>query len=138
MSRTITTRTGPLRAVLLLAVILGVLAMHHVATAAATAAPPAVEHVAVASDQVPAGPTADMPDHGDSGGHSGEQHMLAACLAVLTAGVALLLVLMLFGVVTDSGARRDRRRAVPVRFGRGPPFARPTSERLAALCLLRV
>ena len=45
---------------------------------------------------------------------------------------------MLFGVITDSDAHRDRRSAVPVRFGRGPPFARPTSERLAALCLLRV
>lgn len=130
MARIHPTSSRPRRAVLLLAVILGILAMHHVAATApaALAAPVAVvEHAAAAAG-----------DHGDTGGHTGEQHMLAACLAVLTAGVALLLVLILFGVVTDAGAPRDRRRAAAMRFDRGPPFARPTSERLAALCLLRV
>ncbi|MFF0815463.1 DUF6153 family protein [Rhodococcus sp. NPDC003318] len=132
MSRPITTRTGAHRAVLLLAVILGVLAMHHVATTTTAAATPAAAHVT--TDH----PGAGMPDHDGTGGHSDGQHMLATCLAVLSSGVALLVVLMLFGVITDPGTRPDRRRVVPAGFGRGPPFARPTSTRLAALCLLRV
>lgn len=133
MVRPATTRTGPQRAILLLAVVLGILAMHHVATAATIpAAPPSAPHT------VAAGPTTQMPDHGDTDGHSGDQHMLAACTAVLTVGVALLLVLMLFGVATETTSHRDRRRDAVVRSGRGPPFAPPTSVRLAALCVLRV
>lgn len=133
MSRPITTRTGPHRAVLLLAVILGVLAMHHLATA--MPAMPAMSQVATTVDHETV-PT--PPDDGGTGGHSGDQHMFGACLAVTTAGVVLLLVLMLIGVSTDSGDGRDRRGDVPVRVGRGPPFAPPTAKRLAALCLLRV
>lgn len=133
MPGSLAARSGPPRAVLLLAVILGVLAMHHVATAVPAAAQPhPAAHVEVA---LPAA-DAPLPDH--DGGHGGGQHMLAACLAVLTTGAALLLTLLLFGVVTDPGGGPDRRRPAPVRVGRGPPFPRPTSRRLAALCLLRV
>ncbi|MFD4291983.1 DUF6153 family protein [Rhodococcus sp. NPDC058532] len=129
MARTSMLGTGPRRAVLLLAVVLGLLAMHHVAASAPAHAAPAaaVEHDGDRS-----------PDRDGGGGHSGGQHMLATCLAVLTAGIALLVALTLFGVVTDPGGGRDRRRIVPARFDRGPPFAAPTSVRLASLCLLRV
>ncbi len=129
MARPVTIRPGPRRAVLLLAVILGILAMHHVATVMPHA--PAA-HAAVVMDDHPTGPT------GDDSSHDSVQHLLAACLAVLTAGVALLLLLIAIGVVADSGTRRAPARPTTVRFDRGPPFARPTSRRLAELCLLRV
>lgn len=128
-----TPSAAPRRAVLLLAMILGVLAMHHVATTV-TSAPMTHTAVAVADQLDPAAP----PAHGDSGGHDGGQHMLAACPAVLTAGVALLVVLWLFGTLVGPGAVGGRSHSIGVRHGRGPPFAPPTANRLARLCILRV
>lgn len=139
MTRDIQSSTGPRRAVLLLAVILGILAMHHVATAMPVSSHDSTPGIAAAA--VVEGVTDPaMPDHEGGGGHGGDQHMFAACLAVVSAGVVLVLALLLFGTFpgTGTGTGDDRRRVIPVRSGRGPPFARPTSTRLATLCLLRV
>jgi hypothetical protein len=137
MTRDIQSSTGPRRAVLLLAMILGILAMHHVATAMPVSSHDSAPGIAAAA-VVDAVTDPAMPDHEGGGGHGGDQHMFAACLAVVSAGVVLVLVLLLFGTFTGTGIGGDRRRVIPVRSGRGPPFARPTSTRLATLCLLRV
>ncbi|EME21381.1 DUF6153 family protein [Rhodococcus triatomae] len=136
--------TGPRRAVLLLAVILGVLAMHHVATS--LPAPAAHRSAQSAQSAMQPDPAASATDHaptppaghGEGGGHADDQHMLAACLAVLGGGVALLLVLLLFGVPVATVGLAARVRDIRLRAGRGPPFASRTSTRLATLCLLRV
>ncbi|MFD1811609.1 DUF6153 family protein [Rhodococcus gannanensis] len=133
--------TGPRRAVLLLALALGVLAMHHVATSLpASAAHSPTQSVMQSNPAAPATDHSATPpaDHGDGGDHSGGQHMLASCLAVLAGGVALLLVLLLFGVPAATGGPVARVRDFRMRAGRGPPFAPDTSTRLATLCLLRV
>ncbi|WP_137875326.1 DUF6153 family protein [Rhodococcus sp. Q] len=136
MTRDIQSSTGPRRAVLLLAVILGILAMHHVATAMPVSSHDSAPGIAAAA-VVEAVTDPAMPDH-EGGGHGGDQHMFAACLAVVSAGVVLVLALLLFGTFTGTAIGGDRRRVIPVHSGRGPPFARPTSTRLATLCILRV
>ncbi|MET4611567.1 hypothetical protein ABIC28_002556 [Rhodococcus sp. PvR044] len=82
-------------------------------------------HVAAPADQRPA-------DH--TGGH----HMLNACVAVLLSAVLLAMSLIAFGLPSGAGTRIRRGRSAVTYTGRGPPFAVPTSNRLATLCLLRV
>ncbi|MFC9786189.1 DUF6153 family protein [Rhodococcus sp. NPDC127528] len=128
--RPTTRRAGLARAVLLVAVVLGILAMHHVAASAAPAAMSAEHPVAMVADIT-------TGDHTPAG-HAGDHHMLNACLAILLAGTLLLLTLVLLGLAPDAATRAGVLRRVTAGSGRGPPFARATSNRLALLSILRV
>ncbi|MFE3290353.1 DUF6153 family protein [Rhodococcus sp. NPDC059234] len=132
-------RAGLSRAVLLVAVVLGILTMHHVAASAAPAAMSAEHAVAMVADSV----SGDHTPAGYSGnhtptGHTGDHHMLQACLAILLAGTLLLLTLVLLGLAPATVSRTGMLRRVTAGSVRGPPFARATSNRLALLSILRV
>lgn len=127
---------------LLGALVLGLLAMHHVLAAAPAAQ--SVSHAATTHDTpsqdhgAVTGPApAPVQNSETPPGHGDNHHVLNPCLAVLAAALLLALALLLFGMPANL-IRVPRRRTRPTRSsGRGPPFL-PTSVRLASLCVLRV
>ncbi|MFC7447132.1 hypothetical protein [Rhodococcus daqingensis] len=154
-------------ALLLGALVFGLLAMHHVAAAvqqggqahvprAATSTPAMDAHLpspahaamtrstspAIAPDRPTSHPEASAhaaaPTDQQPADHPGGHHMLNACVAVLLSAVLLAMSLIAFGLPSGAGPRIFRGRSAVARTGRGPPFAAPTSNRLATLCLLRV
>ncbi|MFC4605687.1 DUF6153 family protein [Rhodococcus kronopolitis] len=136
--RQVTRPAGPV-AFLLGALVLGLLAMHHVL--AATPAAQSIPHAAAphsASTPTASAHAVDAAQNPDTpAGHGDSHHVLNPCVAVLAAAPLLALALLSFGVPTNL-IRIPRRRTHPTRSsGRGPPFL-PTSARLASLCVLRV
>ncbi|MGW6375829.1 hypothetical protein ACWFRB_07150 [Rhodococcus sp. NPDC055112] len=153
-------------ALLLGALVCGLLAMHHVAAAvqahgstAAVSAPAADTHdagapvtahgamtgfesTAMAPDRPASDPGtsahAAAPADQRPADHTGGHHMLNACVAVLLSAVLLAMSVIAFGLPSGAGTRIRRGRSAVTYTGRGPPFAAPTSNRLATLCLLRV
>jgi hypothetical protein len=148
-------------ALLLGALVCGLLAMHHVAAAvqnagqahgprAAVSAPAATAHDAGTPSAAHAERTGHQPAALESSvhaaapadprpaDHTGGHHMLNACVAVLLSAVLLAMSLIAFGLPSGAGTRMRRGRSAVTYTGRGPPFAAPTSNRLATLCLLRV
>ncbi|MGV9750380.1 hypothetical protein [Nocardia farcinica] len=82
-----------------------------------------------------AGPRDGAPGEPAPGEHDGGHDLLHLCAAILTALAGLALVLFgLVGLARDDAVARARRTAPSV--ARPPP--RPTSRRLAALCVLRL
>jgi hypothetical protein len=147
-------------ALLLGALVFGLLAMHHVAAAtqdagqahgSASASAPAMNmHAAMARSASPDMAADRLPSHAETSApvaapadqqpadHTGGHHMLNACVAVLLSAVLLAMSLIAFGLPSGAGLRMRRGRSAVTYTGRGPPFAVPTSNRLATLCLLRV
>ncbi|MFI6429942.1 hypothetical protein [Rhodococcus oryzae] len=148
-------------ALLLGALVFGLLAMHHVAAAVketrqahgsrvAVSAPAMDMHGAMvrsastdmAADRQPShaetSAPAAAPSDQQPADHTGGHHMLNACVAVLLSAVLLAMSLIAFGLPSGAGTRMRRGRSAVTYTGRGPPFAVPTSNRLATLCLLRV
>jgi hypothetical protein len=152
-------------ALLLGALVFGLLAMHHVAAAVqAHGSPTAVsahavdtrdagvpsaahgamtgsESNAMAPDRPASLPETSAhaaPTDQHPADHGGSHHMLNACVAVLLSAVLLAMSLIAFGLPSGAGLRMRRGRSAVTYTGRGPPFAVPTSNRLATLCLLRV
>jgi hypothetical protein len=118
-------RLGPFaRWVLLCALALGVVAMHHVPDPGPTMSM-AHSTVMVAADQQQASP--EMPDM---------QDMLHMCLAVLGGLLALGLALFLLGAVESLRSARFRAAATEVP-ARSPPWRRGR-DILGSACVLRV
>ncbi|SEL87431.1 DUF6153 family protein [Rhodococcus maanshanensis] len=139
-------------ALLLGALVCGLLAMHHVAAAVqvggqAHGSPAAVS---VAHEAMTGFEPTSVAQHPDTSAHAaapadqrpadhtGGHHMLNACVAVLLSAVLLAMSLIAFGLPSGAGTRMRRGRSAVTYTGRGPPFAAPISNRLATLCLLRV
>ncbi len=90
------------------------------------------ENAAGPRDGAPGEPAPGEPAPGE---HDGGHDLLHLCAAILTALAGLALVLFgLVGLTRDDAVARARRTASSV--ARPPP--RPTSRRLAALCVLRL
>ncbi len=141
--------TTLVRWVLLCAVALGVLGMHHLAepasghhstgghtVVAVEGGPPAAGAGQVGPVAEPgccgdmADPASPAPSHG--GGHDLRAHL---CLAILAAAIGLGLLLILLGRPGTDTLRLRGRWGGTGGFSRSPP--RPTSTRLAMLCVLR-
>lgn len=129
------------RLLLLVALVLGVLAMH--AVPALRGADPAGDSMSMSApsgtalaDAVPgsAQPAGDQPGHGLG---SDMHHVLAACLAILGAGVLLVAAVAVFLALRRQadGTARVRVVATVVAVAPRPPPAH--AVRLAQLCVLR-
>lgn len=118
------------RLLLVAAVVVGVVTMH--ATPVLCPAEPARDHASVGASQHDAGTV--LVDE-QQGGDCGMQHALAACLAILGAGL-LLLAARLLRLLANLAAP-DRRAAGSVAAipARAPPPT--TAVRLAQLCVSR-
>ena len=129
---------GPVRASItrfaaLCALVLGVLAMHHVAAAplgTATSHHGAEHAMATGPDS----PTGDAPGPDLPGDHAGF-HM---CLAVLLAATLALAVALLLRTARSRRPSVRRGSGPARRAGRAPPFVPSTSVFLSSLCVLRV
>ena len=134
---------GPVRASItrfaaLCALVLGILAMHHVPTGSPSALGPAgaatgqhgTEHTTAGH----ASPTGDAPapDHQH---HPAGLHM---CLAILLAATLALAVALLLRTARSERLRVRRASGPARRAGRAPPFVPSTSVFLSSLCILRV
>ncbi|AIG75235.1 Conserved putative secreted protein [Amycolatopsis japonica] len=114
-----------LRWLLLCVVALGLVGMHHVVAESGHGTGHSV--VAMADPCC-----ADTPSH-DDGGHNG----LHLCLAVLAAGVLLIVTWLLVRNGRTVTTWKSRRAAGSA-SGRDPPRWRPVPEKLSFLCVLRV
>lgn len=129
---------GPVRASItrfaaLCALVLGILAMHHVP---ATPLGPATGHHGAehATAAGPAAPTGDAP----APDHQRDPAGLHMCLAVLLAATLALAVALLLRTARSQRLRVRRASGPARRAGRAPPFVPSTSVFLSSLCILRV
>lgn len=134
MTGSVGMRRGALRGVIALALLLGLVGMHHVVNTAPAAAPPAMTAPVAASSATVAATAVDHAAHSGGGAHE-HSDVLHLCAAVLAA-----VVITAFGVGLRwrAAVHVVARRRGPVRprtSSRAPPP--PVPRRLAQLCVLR-
>jgi hypothetical protein len=118
------------RLLLVAALVVGVLTMH--ATPVLCPHDPGGAHLPAASTHERAATV--VTDHDDDE-HCGTHHALAACLAILGVGLLLVALRLLRRVQGPATTRARAVQAVCAAASRAPP--RPTTDRLAELCVSR-